>query len=173
MLSWLKHGEIRSLGKTQMCFRPKTREHWWMSCWVPQDYSGQVYSWQSCVSCRLPSEKRQIWRGHVRDVTGTRIVKVENERLLEKGEAFRGTTWAKGTEGGREQGQSQVKLFSVFWGGMRLFCRLLQAEGYLSPPAVPPSCHTLLCSSLSWHPGTRLPLPVCVLHICWSSVQDY
>lgn len=57
---------------------------------------------------------------------------------------------------------------------MWLFCQLLQTEGYLSPPAVPPSCHTLQCSTLSWHPGAQLPLPaiiclrVCVLHICQS-----
>lgn len=45
---------------------------------------------------------------------------------------------------------------------MWLFCQLLQAEGYLSPPAVPHSCHTLLCSTLSCYSGTRPPLPACV-----------
>lgn len=99
----------------------------------------------------------------MRDVKGAWIVTVEDERQLEREEAFRGTTRAMGTGGE----PSQVKLCSVFCGGMWLFCQLLQSEGYLSPPAVPPSCHTLPCSSLSWHPtpSAHHYLPVCVLHI--------
>lgn len=87
-----------------------------MSCCEPQDYSGQVYS-DSVVSAAGYIWKRDRYEEDiegVKDVTGTRIVKVENERLLEKGDAFRGTTRATGTAGVREGEQSQVTLFSVF-----------------------------------------------------------
>lgn len=50
----------------------------------------------------------------VRDVTGAGIVKVENERQLERERHLGGTTRATGTEGGRDREQSQVKLCSDF-----------------------------------------------------------
>lgn len=77
-----------------------------MSCCEPQDYSGLVYS-DGLVSAAGYIWKRDRYEEDiegVKDVTGTRIVKVENERLLEKGEAFRGTTRATGTAGVRGGG---------------------------------------------------------------------
>lgn len=93
---------------------------------------------------------------------GVCFVRVQTERLMRDNRS--------GGYRGRKR-KLPVKLFLVFCGGKWLFCKLLHTEGYLSPPAVLPSCHMLLCAALSWHPGTPTPsahhyLPVCILHIC-------